>query len=158
MSSLSALRGLLCQNNVDEKISINWKVCSELSTLVGTCGNRVLVTQMKNDDEISVNHCDHQSVVLLSIFSSAEVDLASGDPWAHPSEMSEVIIVNPGAVFIISKPATVLSCSELLTGSSPSWPPLTPPDPPPPQNMSPLDQEVAFKIIHGHFCPCLVAA
>ena len=95
---------------------------------------------MKNDDEISVNHCDHQSVVLLSIFSSAEVDLAGGDPWAHPSEMSEVIIVNPGAVFIISKPATVLSCSELLTGSEVA----APPDPPPPQNMSPLDQEVAF--------------
>ena len=48
--------------------------------MVGTYGNRVLVTQMKNDDEISVNHCDHQSVVLLSIFSSAEVDLAGGDP------------------------------------------------------------------------------
>ena len=91
--------------------------------MVGTCGNRVLVTQMKNDDEISVNHCDHQSVVLLSIFSSAEVDLAGGDPRAHPSEMSEVIIVNPGAVFIISQPATVLSCSELLTGSEVAAPP-----------------------------------
>ena len=67
---------------------------------------------MKNDDEISVNHCDHQSVVLLSIFSSAEVDLAGGDPWAHPSEMSEVIIVNQGrGLYDQTQPP------ELLTGS-----------------------------------------
>ena len=99
---------LLCQNNVEEKISINWLVTSLSvwsNTLVGTCGHGVPVTQMKNDDQMisSVWIILIINPLLYWVFSPApSYGWRCGDPWPHPSEMSEVIIVNQGAVFIIS--------------------------------------------------------